>query len=56
MRISRNLPYMFANSNTYLLSIILTKSVFHLMSIFSIYRFNMSFVREKFIFLIIDAG
>ena len=28
MRISRDLAYMFVNSNTYLLSIILTKPVF----------------------------
>ena len=56
MRISPNLAYMSFNSNIYLLSIILTKSVFHIMSTFSIYDFNMSVVQEKFIFLIIDAG
>ena len=41
---------MFVNSNTYLLSIILTKSVFHVMPIFSIYQFSISVVQEKFIF------
>ena len=41
MRVSRNLAYMFVNSNTYLLSIILIKSVFQIMSIFPIYHFNM---------------
>ena len=56
MRISRNLAYMFVDSSTCLLSIILTKSMFHIMSIFSIDHFNMSFVQEKFIFIIIDAG
>ena len=56
MPISRNVAYMFVNSNTYLLSIILTKSVIHIMSIFSIYHFNMLFVQEEFSFLIIDAG
>ena len=38
MGISRNVTYMCVNSNTCLLSIILTKSVFHIMSIFSIYH------------------
>ena len=56
MRILRNLAYMFINSNNYLLSIILTESEFHIMSIFSIYHFNMSAVQEKFIFPIIGAG
>ena len=56
MRISRNLAYMFVNSNTFLLSVISTKSVFYIMLILSIYHFNMSVVQEKFIFLIIDVG
>ena len=56
MRISRNLAYMFVNSNTFLLSVTSTKSVFHIMLILSIYHFNMSVVQEKFIFLIIDVG
>ena len=38
MGISRNVTYMCVNSNTCLLSIILTKSVFHIMSIFFIYH------------------
>ena len=56
MRISLHLAYTFVNSNTYLLSIILPKSVFNIVSIFSIYHLYMSFVQEKFISLIIDAS